>query len=72
MWCRRRASADPATIIPATTTTDKTKRRAIREHSHLHHRREMMITADAVKAGIAHKPAFHEQAVGLTPAFSRP
>jgi hypothetical protein len=29
----------------------------------------MMITADAVKAGIAHKPAFHEQAVGLTPAF---
>jgi hypothetical protein len=33
-------------------------RRTIREHSHLHDNREMMMTADAVKAGVAHNAAF--------------
>jgi hypothetical protein len=37
-------------------------RRAIREHSHLHDKREMMMTADAVKAGVAHNAAFPWQA----------
>src|SRR5690242_20145589 len=49
MWWRRRASADPAKIIPTRTRNERRIRRDIRDHSQLHDKCEMMATAHAVK-----------------------